>query len=177
MGGDFRTRFFTESVLYGLVKSAQLLISIFLDRAIWTKSWWKPKKGDCAHELKTGPKYEHSIKFGNLRWDIVTIFSFFLNHSESGSVRFETGPSQDSAEYRIVPVKTGPNRVSLESRPVWILAFRGKTGPSHDCFKSRLVRTETGLGLQQSESRLVRVETGLNFRLRNVKTDSNPFVG
>ena len=36
-------------------------------------SKWVITSGDCAHELKTGSKFEHSVKFGNLRWDIVSI--------------------------------------------------------------------------------------------------------
>ena len=34
-------------------------------------SKWVITSGDCAHELKTGAKFDHSVKFGNLRWDKV----------------------------------------------------------------------------------------------------------
>ena len=36
---------------------------------------WAITSGDCALELKKGSKFEHSVKFGNLRWDIVSIYS------------------------------------------------------------------------------------------------------
>jgi len=32
-------------------------------------SKWVITSGDCAHELKSGAKFDHSVKFGNLRWD------------------------------------------------------------------------------------------------------------
>ena len=39
-------------------------------------SKWVITSGDCAHELKTGAKFDHSVKFGNLRWDKVNLFDF-----------------------------------------------------------------------------------------------------